>query len=331
VSMRIRPKSEDIDEDELEVEDIKEKRLEMKRLKAERDLLKMKAEVERTKQELAKYAGGSVETSNPNGQTTALSAMIASLVRAGVKAEEANEFLSKMSPEALATLSSLTSNNPYLPVFMYLASQSRNISPQTLTTKDVVDINKTVFDIAKDLSGKLGGSESGMLKEIAGILKDLYNKQLLDKLDEIADRVSSHGSVWDAILEDDTKFRRFKELFGGGATPPEVQIKLEEMRQAHERAMKQFDLELLKLRAQLLESKRKTKMFSEGLRRLGQAIEEGVEEAGKESEKAFTYQRIETPTTLKCPKCNTDIPNITPGAIVECPNCHAKYRVQEKK
>jgi len=328
--MRMRPREEDLDEYELE--DLKEKRLEMKRLKAERDLLRMKAEVEKTRQELSKYAGETPEVvANPGGPTTALGAMIASMVKAGVKAEEANEFLSKMNPEALATLSALTSNNPYLPIFMFLASQSRNVSPQNMTPKDVIELNKSVFSLAKDISGGKGeGDTTVVLKELSNIVKDLYNKQLLDKLEDLAARMQGR-SVWDEILEDEKKFQRFKELFGGGGSNPEVQIKLEQLRQQHELELKKLDLELLKLRSQMVESKRRSKMFAEGLRKIGQAVGEGLEEA-RRGGLAYRAQEAQPAqaATVKCPKCGADIPDVKPGAVIECPSCHTKYEARVK-
>ena len=338
VRMRVRSESEG--EDELDVDEIREKRAELKKLKMERELLKMQAETERLRQEVEKLRGqNSFGQSNPDQQALAVGSLVAALVKAGVKPEQANEFLSKMNPEALATLSALTSSNPYLPLFLFIASQNRGVAPQSLSVKDVIEINKGTLELAQDLAGLQGrGRGQGqdalitVFTTLANTVTQLYNAQLLSKLDEVKSAVAGSKSGWAEILEDDAKFRRFKELFGGGQTPPDVMIKLEEMRQQHELNLKRLDLEMLKLRAELLESKRKSKMISQALRKIGESIGEGLREAGEESERLSRAQgqtQGQTqPQTLKCPKCGTDIPNCVPNARVTCPNCKSVYVVQ---
>lgn len=333
--MKLKAKSEDIEEDELDVEELKEKKREMRRLKMERDLLRMQVETEKVRQELEKYKTGST-SANIDSQAAAVGALTATLIKAGIKPEQASEFFTKMNPEALAVLTSLTSNNPYLPVFMFLASQSRGQSPQTMTAKDIIELNKGVYDLAKDIAGKGKGEEGfgSVLKELVGLIKDLNQRQLLDKLDEIKNAVGGRTSIWDEILEDEKKFARFKELFGGGTTKPEVQIELEKLRQQHELNLKKLDLELLKLRSEMLEGRRKSKMLGQALRKIGAAIGEGLGEASGGGAPTLTYTtqtQPQSPTmTLKCPKCNTDIPNVSPGAEVTCPSCKTIYKVRVK-
>lgn len=330
--VRMRARSEVEGEDELDIDEIREKRAELKKLKMERELLKMQAETERLRQEVERLRSqGNFSTApNPDQQAVALGSLVAALVKAGVKPEQANEFLSKMNPEALATLSALTSSNPYLPLFLFIASQNRGVAPQSLSVKDVIEINKSVHEWARDIAGKGKGEGETLtaIQLLANTLKEMYNAQLLSKLDELKGALASRGSPWAEILEDDSKFRRFKELFGGsGQLPPDVVIKLEEMRQAHEREMKKLDLEILKLRAELLEGRRKSKQFAMALRKIGEAVASGIREAEEESKQAYASSQ---PQTLKCPKCGTDIPNCVPGAQVTCPNCKSVYVVQSR-
>jgi DNA-directed RNA polymerase subunit RPC12/RpoP len=332
--VKLKAKSEDIEEDELDVEELKEKKRELRRLKMERELLKMQAETEKMRQELEKYKASNTVT-NPDSQAATVGALVATLIKAGVKPEQANEFFAKMNPEALAVLTSLTSNNPYLPVFMFLASQSRGQPPQSLTAKDVIELNKGVYDLAKDIAGKGKGEEGlgPLFKELVGLIKDLNQRQLLDKLDEIKNAVGGRSSIWDEILEDEKKFERFKELFGGGTTKPEVQIELEKLRQQHELNLKKLDLELLKLRSEMLEGRRRSKMFAQALRKIGAAIGEGLGEAASETSSLAYATQTQTQAqtaTLKCPKCNADITNVTPGVEVTCPSCKTVYKVRVK-
>jgi Zn finger protein HypA/HybF involved in hydrogenase expression len=216
---------------------------------------------------------------------------------------------------------------------MYLATQSRGQNPQTLTTKDVIDINKGVFELAEKIGGKdkIESGTLGIVKELTNMMRELYQKQLLDKLDEVKNAVGGRSSIWEEIFEDERKFNMLKELFGGKTTKPEIEIELEKLRQQHEINMKRLDLDLLKLRSEILEGRRKSKMFSQALRKIGEAIGEGLKES---TEEGMTYEKQQTqqvPTTLKCPKCNTDIPDIKPDAIVTCPNCKSSYKVRVKQ
>jgi DNA-directed RNA polymerase subunit RPC12/RpoP len=328
----MKAKSEDV-EDEFEEEELKEKRKEMRKLKMEKEMLKLQAEAEKARQEVEKLrVSPAAPSTNPDSQAAALGAVTASLIKAGVKPEQASEFFSKMNPEALAVLASLTSNNPYLPVFMFLASQSKGQNPQSMTPKDIIELNKSVYELARDIGGK-GKSEGEtvtVIKTLADLARDAYNKQLLDKLDEVKDAVGVRTSIWEEILEDGSKFQRFKELFGGSSAKPEIQIELEKLRQQHEINMKKLDLEMLKLRSEILEGRRKAKMFSQALKKIGEAVGEGIGEAAEEETPKATAPLQYKPETVKCPKCGADIVGVSPGAEVECPSCKTRYLVHVK-
>jgi DNA-directed RNA polymerase subunit RPC12/RpoP len=316
----MRKSREWVESDAEEDDEEREGREELKRLKMEREKLKLMAENEKLRQEVERY------TANPGGPS-ALGAITAALIKAGVKPEEASEFLTKMNPEALATLTSLTSSNPYLPVLMYLLSHARGQSPQAMTVKDVVEINKNTLDLAREISSSKGGGEGGVvtvLKSLVDSIKDIYQQQLVGKLDELKNALTGKSGI-EAILEDGEKFRRFKELFGGSTSNPEVQIQLEKLRQEHEVRMKQLDIELLKLKGEFLEGKRRAKMFSQTLRKLGEGIAEGL--AGAKEEKGMGYS-VEK---VKCPRCGSEIPNVTLGSEVVCPKCNTRYLVRERK
>ena len=329
--MRMKAKTEDVFEDELDLDDIKEKKKEMVRLKMEKELLKMQAETEKLRQELEKYkSGNSGNPSSSNPQATAVAALTATLIKSGVKSEEANEFLSKLNPEALATLTALTSNNPYLPLFMFLVSQSKGQQPQNLTVKDIVEVNKNVFDLAKNIAsdrGKSGESEVlAIVKELTNMYKETQQKLLLEKLEDIAHTISGRKSLWDEILEDERKFNKLKQLFGGQNMSPEIAIELEKLRQAHELNMKKLDLELLKMQAELAESKKRNEMTATILRKIGEAIGTGLSEASKEME----VEPAEYSYTLKCPQCGTELKDVTPGKEITCPQCKTTYKAMVK-
>jgi Skp family chaperone for outer membrane proteins len=202
---------------------------------------------------------------------------------------------------------------------------------------------KTLLEVAR---GQQPAQQVDQITSIATLIKtlaDIYRPptaqadpiDLLKKVLDFAGALTGQRSVWDEILEDENKYRRLKEILGGSSQlPPEVVIKLEEMRQAHEREMKKLDLEILKLRSELLESRRKSKQFAMALRKIGEAVASGLREAEEES-RPYAYGQAQQqplpqpqPQTLKCPKCGADVPNCVPGAKVTCPSCNSTYLVR---
>jgi len=198
---------------------------------------------------------------------------------------------------------------------------------------------KTLLEVAR---GQQPAQQVDQITSIATLIKtlaDIYRPptaqadpiDLLKKVLDFAGALTGQRSVWDEILEDEDKYRRLKELLGGSSQlPPEVVIKLEEMRQAHEREMKKLDLEILKLKSELLEGRRKSKQFAMALRKIGEAVASGLREAEEES-RPYAYgqaQQQPQPQTLKCPKCGADVPGCVPGAKVTCPSCNSTYLVR---
>ena len=197
---------------------------------------------------------------------------------------------------------------------------------------------KTLLEVAR---GQQPAQQVDQITSIATLIKtlaDIYRPpttqadpiDLLKKVLDLAGALTGQRSVWDEILEDENKYMRLKEILGGSSQlPPEVVIKLEEMRQAHEREMKKLDLEILKLKSGLLESRRKSKQFAMALRKIGEAVASGIREA-EEEYRPYQYGQVQQPQpqTLKCPKCGTDIPGCVPGAKVTCPSCNSTYLVQ---
>jgi len=261
------------------------------------------------------------------------SGLIASLVKAGVKPEQANEFLSKLSPEALATLSALSSNNPYLPLFLFVSSQSRNVPPQSLTISDIVQLNRNTLELARGIAegmgGRGGGEESLIMtafNTLANVFRDMYQMQAA-RINELKELLKEHKSDWDRILEDEQKFKRLKELLTGGPQGnPDLELKLEQMRQEFRLRLEELKMRRLELQARLAESKRRRKMLAEALKKIGEAVASGIREAGQE----HGYQGR---ATFKCPKCNGDIEvdRPAPGMKVECPSCKSQFMLQEGK
>ncbi|MEM1659465.1 MAG: hypothetical protein QXK94_10575, partial [Candidatus Jordarchaeales archaeon] len=305
----IKRSDEDYLEDELDAEEIKEKRRELQRLRLEKEILRLKAETEKARQELERYR---VENSGSDSPSS-VAAMVASLIKAGVSPEQANEFFSKLSPETVAVLSALASNNPYLPFLVFTSAQSRNLQAQSITPKDVIEINKTIIDAAEKLVRKGGEGYDSVMKEIVGFIKELAQGQLVNKLDELRAALATKRSVWDEILEDEKRFQQLRELFSSEKVDPSIQLQLEQLRQQHEREMerlkwqqqlemRKLDLELLKLRKEIIEGKRRAKMLAASLRGIGEAIGAGMAMLSTGGSPQGLVQG------LKCPKCGGELP-----------------------
>jgi DNA-directed RNA polymerase subunit RPC12/RpoP len=319
--LKQRPELEDMSDEELTDEERAEKRKRLEELKQEKELLKMEIDIEKSRKELEEIKG--VTPPNPVSQHTALGALLSTLIKSGVSPDQANQFLTNMTPEALNTLMTLTasSGNPYLPMFMFMAAQSRG-GAQQVTVKDVVEMNKSLVDIAKDISQSQKGSDT------SDVFSTIFNKFLEILLEDRQRAMQPQPGFWDQVMENTDKFQQLARLVNPGQMTPELQVKLEEMRQAHEREMKRFDLELLKLRSEMVEKRRRAKLISEGLKRLSGYASEGMAQVAE----SLTSRTSSSPAsskevTVNCPSCNAKI-TAKVGEPFECPNCHEKLMLK---
>lgn len=300
-------------EEEIEREEAEEKRRELERLRLER----LKAKLE---SEIAKYKGEAHSQPHQSGSPSSPAAVIISeLVRQGVKPEQVDEFLKKLSPEALAALSSLSASNPYLPFFVYMISQAKG--SQSITAKDVVDLSKSLVEAAKEFGPK--GGESAM-KELVDYLKERVSK--LE--DSMSKRGLSLGDIIDGALEDEKKLELLRKILG--PSDPELQLKLEELR--HRRMIDLYNLKLryLELKRDMMEARRKRKMMADAFKRVLRAAARALEEEGARAEEA-TSKPVEAKRPgqsvvhLKCEGCGAEFPVAPDAKAVACPKCGAKY------
>jgi predicted Zn-ribbon and HTH transcriptional regulator len=323
--------------DGFEDDELLEKKRELQKLKLEREVMKLKAENVELEKKIKSLSENVGDGTSADAKSMAVAGMLASLIKAGVKPEEASEFLTKMNPEALAVLSSMTSSNPYLPIFLFLASREKGTSSQGLTARDVIETNRLVLETAEKLAGKegKGSNVAEVLKEMVNMVKTMYDNRLLEALEDIKNAVSRGGTL-DEIIADKNKMAFLERIFSKNQLDPQVQLKLEEMRQQHELNLKRLELEMLKLRAQILGEKRKRQTLAYALRRLGQAVGEGIAAASAEapSPLQYTYQPPPQQTSatpefrLKCPACGQDLGMHKIGDKVKCPKCGAEWEVR---
>lgn len=322
------PDGAEDEEMDLAYDEIKERKKELRKLKLEREMLKMKADVERLRQEIQQYGGDNpAKMTSKKGEL--IGGLLASLVASGIPPEKADEFLKSLSPEAVATLSAITQDNPWAPVLMFYAAMGRSGGAQSLTPKDVVEINKATYELAE----KLGGGSKSMDRLIEA-LTTLYGKLVSDKIDKLADAViAQKKSALEEILEDEKKLRLLRDLFGGSSADPRIQIELEKLRQEHELRMKQLELEMKKFEADVLKEKQRQATFAAGLRKIGEAIASGISEAQITPSTGLTYRPTQPKSeaekvVVKCSECGADMV-ISPGeAEVKCPKCGAEYEVK---
>lgn len=299
----VAPTEEEIKESELE-----EKRKQLQALKMEKERLKMEAEVEATKKELEQLKSSKIPTEGISG-------IVASLVKSGLTPEQVNEFLGKLSPEALATMAALSSNNPILPMMMFLASQSSKQSSQPLTARDIVEINKSILETGKVLAS--GGKEEPSWTKVLEILQNLYSQNLQRQIDELKSSIKQEG-LWDRIMGDDAVWKRLESLIKGREMTPEALIQLEKLRHEHDLALKNLELQILRLQEEMSARRERGAQLEKVIKSIGEAVVEGTG-GGKEEELSYPE--------AKCPNCGSPIP-IT-GEVVTCLKCGKKYKVEK--
>lgn len=329
-----RDKTKSDEPEELDDDEADELLKKAKRIKVEKELARQELELEETRKKLEGLRSSNIP--DPTDVSKGVGNILATLIKSGVSPDDANNFLKDMSPEVLSTLMSLTasSGNPYLPLFMFIAAQSRGGSQQ-LTIKDMVDINKTILDTAKEMKPQGSSVEGSNL--FSTLFKALVDILIEDREKAMAKAEEPRMGFWDQVIESD-KLQRLQQLLNPGATPPEVQLKLEEMRQQHdlkleemrqqrEREKKQFDLEFLKLKSELKGKKRMDQLMANVLRKFGNIPMPMPVETSAEQPPVQQAQPAPTELDVTCPSCNSTV-RAKVGEPTECPNCHSKLIVK---
>jgi len=328
--------------------EIEEKKKALKKLELEKKRLEMEAEVERKKAELEKLKESTVkpsreeEVGGEETKTAAAAKIIAEMAKQGVPPEKASEYIDKLPPETLAKLYTLMDKNLILPTVLFRMQSP----PSQLTAKDVVDINNAIIETAQRLSGGGGGeSVKEIIEAIASIFSKSYepiSESLKTLRDELKETLAKREDALVTILKDNTLFERFSRLASPQPQPSmpgetavklkeldlniekmkqETMIRLEQMRQEHERALKLLDMKIAEINAEVASKRERDRILSDALKRIGYAVAEGLEEEGRE-------ETIPTPVKTPCPECGGEI-LIPPGAsTVTCPKCSKQFNVQ---
>ena len=331
------------DEEEEEDEEVEEKVKELdesiKNLKKKKKIVELEAEIAKLEAEKSKYQP--LADMSVSKQSDPM-LILGLLKRAGFSPEEANEWLTKLTPEAVATLNALSTNNPYLPIFMFLQTRKGGEGGGQLTAKDVIEINKQMMELAKE---KGGGSDQEMLKELTKQLIELNKsmtekeiRDLKDRLDSLEGYLSGRSITLEKLIENPELIERLKPLLGGGGVDTKTMIELEKLKRQMDIELEKLRLERLKLMAELKGKKTRDRMLVKTFEKIGEGIARGLQAGVSEAEKMTYENPSENPSEMsnkyivKCPKCGSDIDitNVNVGEIVECSSCHSKFKLKKK-
>jgi hypothetical protein len=345
------------EQDRLMAEELKRARLEEALERARTSALKARAERVELESKLRTPAQGNPAPLNPELAGSVIAGFVRGLMASGLKEEEAYKALQHMNPDVLALTLALASGNPTLAlplmVYRYQGAQGNPGNPvkdAIEVSRTTVDTIKTAFDMAREGSRGEGGNVlAELIKQNTELMKMQY--EMLARMME----KSAGRSVWSEILEDDTKFRRFKELFypqQQQSTDPKILLEIEKLRDEREKwlaelrlknemdklktqhdqwvEMKRLELEERKLQAGMEEARRKSEMLGKTLLSLAKALSE--EEKGGEGEvggaMGWRPVNVVAPEPYKyCPYCAVEL-IAEPDGASRCPKCNARYRFQ---
>ncbi|MEM0113000.1 MAG: hypothetical protein QW253_00175 [Metallosphaera sp.] len=269
-----------------------------------------------------------------NGQSSNVTSsenLIASLIKSGVEPERVNEWLSKLDKNALSVLLSLSSGNPASTIIPYLIA-NKGEEKGNPTLKETIEAVKDIYDITDKMSDKSKGKEGeGITTQILSIMKDMYEKLISDKLDKIAEKIAdkteSKKSFLEIMLEDPDKFSKLKELFGSSINP-QVQIELKKLDLEIKKMELDLKRQLLEMKRKDRESRRKAALLVSSLKKIGEAIAEGIEESKRE----LRFGKLEYVGTneveISCPKDGTILKGM-PGQNVMCDKCKTVYLIKQ--
>ena len=221
----IYPEKKGMNIDELQEEEEKELIREYKRMKLKELLARKKKELEELEADFNPPFKTQVSQSQGNPQNIA-TALVSSLIAQGMKPEEVDEYIKKLSPETLAALNAVATNNPMYAILM--AQMTRN-NPQQLTAKDVIEIVErlrnnpqiNIVDLIKVI-GEMKKSEGGgsAVELFDRLVKPLMEENYRTKLEilerEIA-RLQNRPSFLEELTQKRDEVEALKALFGGGS------------------------------------------------------------------------------------------------------------------
>jgi hypothetical protein len=339
------------EQDRLMAEELKRARLEEALERARTSALRARAERLELESKIKTMSQGNPTPLNPELAGAVIAGFVKGLTASGLKEEEAYKALQHINPDVLALTLALASGNPALALpFMVYRYQGAQASPAN-PVKDAIEVSKTTaetiktaFDMARESAKSEGSSVlAELIKQNTELMKMHYD--MLAKMIEKA----SGRSMWAEILEDETKFRRFKELFyPQQSTDPKILLEIEKLRDEREKwlaemkhksemdklqvqhnhwvEMKRLELEERKLQASMEEAKRKSEMLGKTLLSLAKALAE--EEDEKEGAMGWRPVNVVAPEPYKyCPYCAVELVT-EPDGISRCPKCNARYRFQ---
>ena len=290
---------------------------------------------------------GKDEDKNKEIQQLPSTNIAASLIKSGVSPEDANKWLSSLTPQALGALLALQTGNPQLAQMSFAMGQRSD----GLTIKDIIELNQALgrspnmnIDFVKLLEVVKQQPQGMTSKE----LMDLFLSGVQFAQGQQPQRQSEPREKEVGVLENLLKTpegaRTAKELGLIGNDTGTLAI-IAEMRKndllarkAEKDSDRNWDLRLeeLKMRREIASQKiqgdrERTDLMIHGLQKIGEAVAGAFMGGEAELPDSSLASKPGQPQAFECEVCKSPI--VIPagtklGAEVECGKCHTKYNTQ---
>jgi hypothetical protein len=322
-------------------------RLRARRLEEELRVRELEAKLEKLRRE------GESGSANYTSSAGAGATILAELVRMGFKPEQVNELFSKLSPEAVATLSMLSNpprnTNDWLPLLLLMRQQSLQPPPSPQPHGH----GEGAWQVVAESIRQMGNVVATVLNNRQQPQMDETTREVLKAVGDLVRKAASEAlepKAPPSLVDELEKYKKMKEVLGddlgrladtleklrkaGLIQDPQAYLKALELRLEHEAKKyeidKQFEAKKLEMEAEKERIAKLAGWFNdlanivESLTKSGQA---GQGQGQATATTTTATAALQSKVRIQCPSCKgkmtVPVEELRTGNRVTCPSCKA--------
>lgn len=282
--------------------------------------------------------------------------IVENLIRSGMSPTVVNSWLKGLDPEALGAIIALSSDNPNLALSTFAMSQHG--TRDQLTVKDVIELNAALnksqnapnvqLNLAELIREVKAQPPSASTADVMGtVIEAIKTGVSLASAGRSEEKPPAKG-VFETLIQTPEGIKTAKELglIGGDATQLQILTQMrkndQEWQERTRESDRKWDLRREQIQAehelkleQIRESRHRTDMIGNSLKKIGEAVADGIAAGAEETEGKAAAEEATEETEgklrqLKCSECGAPIiipPEAKIGSTVTCPKCNAEFEL----